>query len=52
MSVYPGATPEFRILEKQDGTQIFQVRYINITAGYKSQWYDIPIVKDYESDLK
>lgn len=47
MEVYPGATPEFRILEKQDGTHTLQVRYINIAVGYKSQWCDIPIVKDY-----
>jgi hypothetical protein len=32
--VYPGATPEFRILVKQDGTQEFQLRYVNIAQGY------------------
>ena len=47
MNIYPGATPEFRILEKQDGTRILQVRYVSIAVGYKSIWYDIPIVKDY-----
>lgn len=47
MDVYPGAIPEFRVLEKQDGTQILQVRYINIAVGYKSTWYDVPVIKDY-----
>ena len=47
MNLYPGATPEFRILEKEDGTRTLQVRYINITTQYTSMWYDIPIVKEY-----
>lgn len=42
--VYPGATPEFRIIVKQDGSQIFQVRYMNISHGYISKWQDVPIV--------
>lgn len=47
MSVrYPGATPEFRIVEKQDGTKILQVRYLNDTTRYTSRWEEIPIVKE------
>ena len=42
--VYPGSTPEFRILIKVDGTQVLQVRYINIAQGYTGKWQDIPIV--------
>jgi hypothetical protein len=45
--VYPGATPEFRFLVKQDGTQELQVRYINITQGYMSNWQ--PIKVEYEN---
>lgn len=47
MELYPGATPEFRILEKKDGTRTLQVRYVNIAVGYRSMWYDIPVIKDY-----
>lgn len=43
---YPGATPEFRILKKLDGTQVLQVRYLNETQKYTSRWQDIPIVKE------
>lgn len=43
---YPGATPEFRVLEKLNGTQVLQVRYINETQRYTSRWEEIPIVKE------
>lgn len=45
--VYPGATPEFRILVKADGTQEMQVRYINIAQGYTGKWQ--PIKVEYEN---
>jgi len=44
--VYPGATPEFRILVKLDGTQVLQMRHINITQGYTGKWQDVPVVKE------
>jgi hypothetical protein len=47
--MYPGSTPEFRILVKQDGSQEFQVRYINITQGYTSKWQAIKV--EYERHL-
>lgn len=47
-SVYPGATPEFRFLEKLDGSRVFQVRYVNITVGYTSKWQEVPLVKETE----
>lgn len=43
--VYPNSTPEFRILVNSDGTQIFQLRYVNITQGYTGKWQDVPFVK-------
>jgi hypothetical protein len=46
--VYPGATPEIRILVKQDGTQSLQVRYVNITQGYVGKWHDAPVVIEEE----
>jgi hypothetical protein len=42
--IYPGATPEFRVL-KQNGEQTLQVRYINITQGYTSKWQNVPVVE-------
>jgi hypothetical protein len=48
--MYPGSTPEFRILVKQDGTQEFQLRYVNITQGYVGKWQAIQV--EYETENK
>ena len=48
MMIYPGSSPEFRVLIKSDGTQVLQVRYINQSMGYTGKWQDIPIVKEEE----
>lgn len=45
--MYPGSTPEFRILVKQNGNQEFQLRYHNQSQGYTSKWQPIKI--EYES---
>lgn len=51
MSVlYPGSTPEFRILKNHDGTQVFQIRYVNEAQKYRSRWQNIPIVEEKTSD--
>jgi hypothetical protein len=42
--VYPGSTPEFRILIKADGAQVMQLRYVNISHGYTGKWQDVPVV--------
>jgi hypothetical protein len=47
--MYPNSTPEFRIVIKLNGSEELQVRYINITQGYKSKWQAIP--KIYESEI-
>lgn len=44
--LYPGSTPEFRILEKIDGTQVLQVRYVNETQRYVGRWQEIPTIKE------
>lgn len=41
--IYPGSSPEFRILVKQDGTQEIQLRYINNTQGYIGKWESIKV---------
>ncbi len=46
MSIYPNSIPEFRILEKNNGTQEFQVRYINIAQGYVGKWMPIKMEKE------
>lgn len=46
--IYPGATPEFRIYVNKNQTQELQVRYINITQGYKTKWQAIPIIYECE----
>lgn len=44
--IYPGASPEFRVLVKADGSHVLQVRYVHSGVGYKSKWLDIPVVKE------
>lgn len=44
--IYPNSSPEFRIIEKEDGTTATQVRYINIPQGYTSKWTDIKMEKE------
>lgn len=39
--VYPGAVPEFRNLQKPDGTIEMQVRYINAPMGYTGKWMPV-----------
>lgn len=39
--VYPNSTPEFRTLQKADGTMVMQVRYINAPMGYIGKWMDV-----------
>lgn len=51
--IYPGSVPEFRILIKQDGTQEFQLRYVNATQGYISKWQSINVeYENVDSDTK
>jgi hypothetical protein len=47
--IYPGSTPEFRILVKQDGAQELQVRYINIAQGYQGKWQPIKVEHENEA---
>jgi hypothetical protein len=44
--IYPGSVPEFRLFEKEDGTQEMQVRYINAPMGYTGKW--MPVKKEKE----
>ena len=46
MPIYPGSVPEFRIVLKKDNSWIMQIRYIKDDVNYKSDWFDVPIVKE------
>ena len=39
--IYPNSSPEFRMLQKEDGTMVMQVRYINAPMGYTGKWMDV-----------
>ena len=44
--IYPNSTPEFRMLQKEDGTMAMQVRYINEPMGYTGKWMDMKTEKE------
>ena len=48
--IYPGSVPEFRTLQKNDGTIAMQVRYINAPMGYTSKWMDVKTEKEVEAE--
>jgi len=39
--IYPNSVPEFRHLQKSDGTIEMQVRYINSAMGYTGKWMPV-----------
>ena len=44
--MYPNATPEFRMFQKEDGTTIMQIRYINVPMGYTGKWQNVKTEKE------
>jgi hypothetical protein len=48
--IYFNSTPEFRLLQKNDGLQILQVRYINQAQGYTGLWQNVPVIKEDDVD--
>lgn len=44
--VYPNSTPEFRMLQKEGGTMVMQVRYVCASQGYTGKWLDVKIEKE------
>ena len=44
--IYPNSTPEFRTLQKENGTMVMQVRYINAPMGYTGKWMDMKTEKE------
>ena len=46
--IYPGSSPEFRILVKENNEQELQVRYVNLTQKYTGKWTVVPKVIEHE----
>jgi len=44
--IYPNSTPEFRTLQKENGTMVMQVRYLNAPMGYTGKWMDMKTEKE------
>jgi hypothetical protein len=49
-TAYPNSSPEFRMLQKQNGTIEMQVRYINLGVGYTGKWMPVKMEKDYSAE--
>jgi hypothetical protein len=49
-SIYPGSTPEFRMVQKDDGTMAMQVRYIASQYGYTGMWMDVKTEKENDTN--
>ena len=47
--IYPNSVPEFRHLQKADGTIQMQVRYINAAMGYTGKWMSVQVEKELPS---
>jgi len=50
--IYPGSVPEFRTLQKQDGTLEMQVRYRNDVMGYCGKWMPVQTEKEEPQEQK
>jgi hypothetical protein len=44
--IYPNSSPEFKMVQKLDGTMEMQVRYINKPMGYVGLWMPVKIEKE------
>jgi hypothetical protein len=50
--IYPQSSPEFRTLQKENGTMVMQVRYINRPMGYVGKWMDVQTEKENDTSNK
>lgn len=44
--IYPNSTPEFRMVQKENGITAMQVRYVNVAMGYTGLWMDVKTEKE------
>ena len=47
--IYPNSTPDFKMVQKPDGTTEMQVRYINSMQGYRGKW--MPIKTEHDNSI-
>ena len=50
--MYPNSSPEFHMLQKEDGTVVMQVRYLNRPMGYTGKWMDVKTEKQNDTTSK
>lgn len=43
--IYPSSSPEFRMVEKPNGTFVMEVRYICSQVGYVGKWMEVKVEK-------
>jgi hypothetical protein len=48
--IYPQSVPEFRQVQKSDGTMEMQIRYINTEMGYTGKWMPVNTVQEEKSE--
>ena len=50
--IYPNSSPEFKTIQKPNGTIEMQVRYLNRPMNYVSQWMPVKIEHDNTNQSK
>lgn len=50
--IYPQSVPEFRHVQKTDGTMEMQVRYINSEMGYTGKWMPVNTVVEEKNEVE
>ncbi len=49
--IYPGSVPEFKMVQKENGAMVMQVRYRNDAMGYLGKWMDVQTEKENNGKL-
>lgn len=44
--IYPNSSPEFKMVQKPDGTMEMQVRYLNKSMNYVGHWMPVKTEKE------
>lgn len=44
--IYPNSSPEFKMVQKPDGTMEMQVRYLNKPMSYVGRWMPVKTEKE------
>jgi hypothetical protein len=50
--IYPNSTPEFKMVQKEDGTMQMMIRYINTFVGYTGKWMPMLVEKENVAESK